>query len=120
MSRWKSRIKFAIPVYIIIIGGSWLLNVLNVVPCVNWVRILGLGVLGVLILVVWGIDNLTFVIGPFLIIASIVSFLRQIGRLEATSETPILTITLGCLVLLIQLLKLPKCGLLDFLRGSEE
>lgn len=115
-----SRIKFAVPIYTIIIGVSWLLNVLKVVPDVNWVWTAGLAALGVLILVVWSINKISVIIGPFLLIASICSLLKQIGRLEAAKEVPILTIALGCLVLLSQLLKYTSNDIMDYTRENDE
>lgn len=108
-----SRIKFAVSIYIITIGIAWLLNVLSVVPEVNWIWTAGLAVLGVLIMYVWGVNKHTFIMSPFLVIASICSLLKQIGKLDAAKEVPILTIVLGCLFLMAQLLKSPDREIID-------
>ena len=85
---------------------GWLLTVHNVLPGVNWVWILGLAVTGVLILVVGGVDKVTFVIGPLLIASTFFSLLRQTGRISIDTEVPSLVIAFGTLMLLAKLLPL--------------
>jgi hypothetical protein len=84
-----------------------LLNVLKVLPGVDWIWTVGLAAAGVLTLAVGRINALTVVIGPFFMVASVCSILRQTGRLEIDREIPILTIVVGCLLLLVQLINLP-------------
>jgi hypothetical protein len=50
---------------------------------------------------------MSVVVGPFLMIGSVCSLLRQLGKLPIDREVPILTIILGILMLLVQLLNLP-------------
>jgi len=99
--------RFLVPVIIIMLGSTWLLNVLGVVPDVDWVLSGGLAGAGVLILAFGGMDKVTMVAGPWLLIASVTSLLRETGRLEFGHEVPILTVLLGALLLLAELLKLP-------------
>lgn len=115
----KTRMQFAFPVYIVIFGVSWLLNVLNVIPEINWFRTLSVGAVGVLILIIWDFNRLTFIIGTSVIIESICSFLIQIGKLKASSEVPILIIVIGCLLLLSQFLKIPSSNILKHINKRE-
>lgn len=112
-----SRKRFVVPIIVILLGVTWLLNVLKIIPGVDWIWTVGLAAVGILTLAVGGINRLTVVIGPFFIVASVCSILRQTGRLEIDREIPILTIVLGCLLLLVQLIKLP---LPDILNSEEE
>jgi hypothetical protein len=96
---------YAIPLLLIVGGTGWLLNVLDVLPEVDWLWTLGLAALGVLTLAVGGIDRVTVALGPLLLVASYCSFLRQTGRLTMAREAPIITIVLGLLLLLGQLLR---------------
>jgi hypothetical protein len=103
----SSRRQFVIPILVILLGVTWLLNVLNIIPGVDWIWTVGLAAVGILTLAAGGINKLTVVTGPFFMVASVCSILRQTGRLELDREVPILTIVLGCLLLLVQLIKLP-------------
>ncbi len=112
-----SRKRFIVPVSVILLGVTWLLNVLKILPGVDWIWTAGLAAVGILTLALGGINKLTAVIGPFLMVASVSSILRQTGRLEIDREVPILTIVLGCLLLLVQLLNIP---LPELLRPEDE
>jgi hypothetical protein len=96
-----------IPLTIIAVGATWLLSVMNILPNIDWVWTIGWGVAGLLTLAFGGINKVTVVAGPFLIACSLASFFRQTGHLPLDREVPILTIVLGCLMLLVQALKLP-------------
>jgi hypothetical protein len=109
--------RFVVPILVILLGGTWLLNVLKIIPGVDWIWTVGLSAVGILTLAVGGINKLTVVIGPFFMVASVCSLLRQTSRLEIDREVPILTIVLGCLLLLVQCLKLP---LPDILKPEED
>lgn len=104
--------RFVVPVLVILLGVTWLLNVLGIIPGVDWMWTVGLAAVGILTLTAGGINKLTVVIGPFFMIASVCSILRQTGRLDIAREIPILTIVLGCLLLLVQWLNLPLPGIL--------
>ena len=98
---------FVVPVLVTVLGVTWLLNVLNVLPRVDWIYTVGLAAVGVLTLLVGGINKLTAVVGPFLMVASICSLLRQLDALPIDREIPILTIVLGILMLIAQVFSLP-------------
>ncbi len=102
----KLEKKYIAPVLIIVVGVGWFLNVQGVNPKIDWIWTSAIAALGVLTLAVGGIDKLTAVIGPFLIISSICSLLRQTGRLPVDKEIPILTIVIGVLLLIAHVLKL--------------
>jgi hypothetical protein len=94
-------------VLIIVAGSGWLMNVLGIIPKVDWIWTFVLAVVGILTMAVGGVDRVTFVIGPFLITSSILSILRQTGGLSIEKETPILIILLGLLSLISCIFKLP-------------
>ncbi|MDH5805607.1 MAG: hypothetical protein OEZ54_10565 [Gemmatimonadota bacterium] len=106
--RSRRRNAVVVPVLIITLGVGWLLTTKAMMPGVDWVWVLGLGVVGFLVLAVGGFDKITIVIGPFLIISSILSILRQTGKLSIDTEIPLLTILIGALMLLSVLTKLPQ------------
>ncbi len=100
----------AISLLIIALGVAWLLNVTKVIPRVDWVWVMGLGVSGILLLAFAQMDRFNFVIGVSLIVSSILSVMRQTGRLVINIEAPVLFITVGILLFLSQLLPLPAPG----------
>ena len=99
--------KVIVPLTIIGIGGGWLLNSLGVFTPVDWIWTIALGLAGLLILVSGKMDKLRFVIGLFLLAASVLSWLRQSGRMRVELEVPILVILLGGLWLTAEIGKLP-------------
>jgi hypothetical protein len=93
---------------IITVGVGWLLSARGIGAGINWVWTLGLGVVGVLTFVLsGGVDKLNVVIGPFLIVSSVLSILRQTGRLPLDTEVPVLVILIGTLLLVAQLRIVP-------------
>jgi hypothetical protein len=95
------------PILVIALGVTWLLNVMNVLPGVDWIWTVALAAAGVITLLFGGINKLTVVVGPFLMVGSVCSLLRQLDKLAIDREVPILTIILGLLMLLVQILDLP-------------
>ncbi len=95
------------PVVLITIGTGWLLTTIGIAPGVDWVWTLGLAIAGLLTLVICGIDKLSVVIGPFLILASCLSLLRQTGRLTTNIEIPILVILAGLLMFVARIPSIP-------------
>ena len=87
----NSRAQLVIPVLIIAVGVGWLLTAQGYAPGVNWIWILGLGVVGILTFVLSkGFDKVSVVLGPFFLLASLLSVLRQTGRLSLDIEMPVL------------------------------
>jgi hypothetical protein len=99
-----------IPILLITLGIGWLLTTLGVVPEIDWVWTLGLAVVGVLTFALGGIDKVTIVVGPFFIMASCLSLLRQTDRLRVDTEVPILVITAGVLLLVARMQGIPAPG----------
>ena len=100
----KTRPRLVIPILIIIVGVGWLLTAKGFAPGINWIWTLALGTIGILTFVVsTGVDKVSIVIGPFFLLASILSILRQTGRLSLEVEVPILVIAIGVLLLIAQL-----------------
>jgi hypothetical protein len=88
---------------IMAVGLGWLLAALGVGPGINWAWILGMGTVGILTFVVsGGVDKASIVLGPFLLVASLTSILRQAGVMSFDVEVPVLVIVFGGLMLLSQ------------------
>jgi hypothetical protein len=99
--------KLIAPILTIFVGITWFLNVLQVIPGIDWVWTVGLAVAGILSIAVGGLNKISVITGPFLVVASICSFLRQNNQLTVDWEIPILVIALGVLMLISQLTNLP-------------
>jgi len=91
--------SMVVALLVIAVGVGWLLSASRVVPGVNWAWVLALGVLGLLTLVLGGIDKLTVVVGPFLVALAVFSLLRQTGRIGVEKEIPSLLVIFGLLLL---------------------
>jgi hypothetical protein len=92
-----------VPILLISLGVGWLLTALGVAPSIDWVFTLSLAAVGLAILAINGIDKVSVVLGPFFIVASGLSLLRQTGRMRTDFEVPILVILLGVLLLIARL-----------------
>jgi len=103
----NSKLSIAAPILIITVGVGWLLTTHKVLPGIDWIWVLGMAVIGILIMVLGGIDKFTAVVGPFLIIATGFSLLRQTGRISENTEVPCLVIVSGVLVLIARFLPVP-------------
>ncbi len=99
MSSGKSLL---LPILLITIGTGWLLTTLGFAPAIDWIWTLGLAVVGVLTFVIGGVDKVTLVVGPFFVMTSLLSVLRQTGRIEFNVEVPILVIVSGILLLMVR------------------
>jgi hypothetical protein len=98
----------ALSLLIVAVGVGWLLTSLGYGPGINWVWIMGLGVAGVLAFVVsGGVDKASVVVGPFFLVSSGLSILRQAGTLKLETEVPLLVITFGVLLFIAQLRVVP-------------
>ncbi len=105
-----NKVTLILPILLITVGTGWLLTVLGIVPGIDWVWTLGLAAVGLLTFAIGGFDKVTIVIAPFFIIASVLSVLRQSGRLSFNVEVPVLVIVAGLLMLAARLpvIPLPK------------
>jgi hypothetical protein len=98
-------------ILIITVGVGWLLTAWGYAPGINWIWTLGLGAIGVLTFILsGGIDKLSIIVGPFFLVGSILSVLRQTEQLKIDIELPILVILIGLLIFIAQLsiIPLPK------------
>lgn len=109
----QRKTGIVVSIITIAMGVAWLLNTLHFLPGVDWVWTGALGVCGLLVIAAGGLNKLTFVVGPFLIVGSILSILRQTGRLRVDIEVPVLFIVFGILLLLAHLLPLRPPGFLQ-------
>lgn len=112
--------RFAIPITVLVVGVAWLLTARGVLPSVSWAWTLGLALAGLFTFVYLGFNKLTFVVGPFLLISSVFSLIRQTGGLTVNTEIPLLVILLGLLMFAAQVLRLPKPSWLLEEEASEE
>jgi len=96
-----------IPFLLIAVGVGWLLSALGIAPSIDWVWTLGLATIGILAFLLSGIDKFTVVVGPLFLFASLLSVLRQTGKLDFNVEIPILVIWTGLLFLLARLKSIP-------------
>jgi hypothetical protein len=103
----QNRVPVIFPILVIVVGVGWLLTAQGIAPGINWVWTLGLGVIGLLAILVSGIDKVSVVLGPFFILASILSVARQQGYLKLDTEVPILVISIGVLLLIARLPAIP-------------
>lgn len=97
------RVVLVFPILLITIGIGWLLSVRGVLPGVDWVWIMLLGVTGALVLLLGGMKRTSLFVGLFLIVCSGAALMRQTGRLDINTEVPGLTIAAGVLLLLVRL-----------------
>ncbi|WP_345326963.1 hypothetical protein [Novipirellula rosea] len=96
-----------LPLVLIVVGVGWLLSSLGLAPDINWIWTLGLAAAGLLPMVMHGIDKVTVAIGPFFLVASLLSVLRQSGRLHVDHEMPMLVILAGVLLLVARSSMIP-------------
>ncbi|MCP3903527.1 MAG: hypothetical protein GY715_07805 [Planctomycetes bacterium] len=103
----KRKSSVVVPAIMIAVGTGWLLTNHDVIPGVNWIWVLGLAIAGILTLAIGGLDKATVVVGPFLIICTVLSILRQTQRISVDTEVPALVIVAGALMLVAHMLPLP-------------
>lgn len=104
----RAKAPMALAVLMITVGVGWLLSVQGIGPGIDWIWTLGLAVLGFGVFIAsGGIDKMSVVVGPFFLVASILSVLRQTDKLSVNTETPILVILVGVLLLVAQLQFIP-------------
>ena len=92
-----------VPALLITVGSGWLLSALGIVPDIDWVWTLALAMIGSLTLALGGLNKVSVVLGPFFLLASGCSVLRQTGHLRLNVEVPSLVIFVGILMLVARL-----------------
>ncbi|MEX2114580.1 MAG: hypothetical protein WD845_15405 [Pirellulales bacterium] len=108
------------PILMITVGAGWLLTTLGIEPEIDWIWTLTLAVAGVMTFAVGGLDKVTMVVGPFFIVASCLSVLRQTDRLQPNVEVPVIVIVAGLLLLIARSPAVPMPSwILDDAQGSK-
>ena len=102
----SSKAPVVVSILIMVAGFGWLLNSFHWLEEVDWVWTLGIAALGAVVLGT-GINKVSVIVGPFLILGAACAFLRQTGRLAVEHEVPILVIVFGALLLLAYVLPVP-------------
>jgi hypothetical protein len=102
------RAWLAIALIIMVLGLAWLLDELALFPQIHWLWTLGLVASGLLILILLGLDRVTWVLSGFFLIGAAFSLLRQLNYLPLRYEWPILLITFGLLMFLAVILPLKR------------
>ena len=104
-----SKSAIAISLLIIALGIGWLLNKLQVFGGgqIDWIWVSALGISGLLLLTLAKLDRFNFVVGTSLILCSILAVLRYLKVVEIDIEAPILFTSVGILLLLAHILRLP-------------
>ncbi|MEZ6059680.1 MAG: hypothetical protein R3C19_04895 [Planctomycetaceae bacterium] len=110
----------AVPLLLIVTGTGWLLSVLGIAPEIDWVWTLALALIGVMTFVSVGFDKGTLVIGGFFLVTSILSVLRQTGRITFNAEVPVLLISVGVLMLIARHPAIPRPGWIVESRKDEQ
>ena len=105
MSMARGPVLF--PILLIALGTGWLLTTLKVVPGVDWIWILMLAVVGLLPILLGGLDRFSVPIAAFMAVCTGASLLRQTGRMAVNTEVPVLVIAAGVILLASRLLPLP-------------
>lgn len=103
-----NRSSLVLATGLITVGTGSLLSSLGLMPQINWIWTLGLALTGGLTLALLGRDKVTVVAGPFFILTSALSVLRQVGHLSFDVEVPVLVLASGVLVLLSRLQSIPN------------
>jgi hypothetical protein len=106
----NDRRTLVLPILLIMIGTGWLLSTLGIAPDINWVWTLGLGAAGAWVFALYGFDKVTLVVGGFFVVASLLSVLRQTGRISIDVEIPILVIVAGLLLMACRHPRVPAPG----------
>ena len=84
-----------------------MLTVWNVDPRIHWIPVLGMPVLGILALLLSGLDKVTAVVTPLLMVATVFAVLRQTGVVGVEVMLPCLLMVTGFLMLVSHLAPIP-------------
>ena len=106
--------KAIVPLLIIATGIGWMLTTNDIMPGVNWAWVLVMGFAGILSML-GGLTKLTVVLGPMLMIGSVVMVMMQTKRLKIEMGLPVLVVAFGLLMLIARFSSLP-----DGLKGEDD
>jgi hypothetical protein len=111
----------ALSILIIAVGVGWLLTAQGFGAGVDWLWTILLGTVGVLTFVLsGGVDKVSVVIGPFFLVTSVLSILRQRQMISVDVEIPIMVILIGVLLFFAQMGFVPAPGWLTPLTVEPE
>ena len=85
----NDRRTLLVPILLITVGTGWLLTTVGIAPDINWVWTLGIAICGVATFIACGFDKFSFVVGSFFLVTSLLSVLRQSGKLEFEKIYPL-------------------------------
>jgi hypothetical protein len=95
-------------IFVTAFGFAWLISALGIIPQVNWIWTIGLGVVGLSTIAYQGINKLSVIVGPGFVAASLFSILRQMEYVTIEIEVPMLVILAGILMIIAHLQSIPK------------
>ena len=98
--------KAFLPILIIATGCGWLLSSKNFVPGVDWAWVLLMASLGIIVLMN-KLNKMTIVLGPMLLISSVLFVMLQTKNIAIDMLFPVLVISFGTLMLIARTSKLP-------------
>ena len=98
--------KVAVPLLIMATGAGWLLSSNGVMAGVDWAWVLFLGMAGIIYLIN-GLTKVSIVVGPLLLLGSVLVVLMQTDRINVETIVPVMVITLGALLLVSRISSLP-------------
>ena len=90
--------KAFLPLIIIATGIGWMLTTNGIMEGVNWAIVLVLAVCGILSMIN-GFTKVSVVLGPMLLIGSVVLVMLQTKRIKIEMGFPVLVISFGVLML---------------------
>ena len=99
MAGTNNNSTLVVPILMIAVGVGWLLSTLQIIPEINWLWTAGLAAAGLMPFALGGLDKVNIVVGPWFLSASVLSVLRQSGKLSFDVEVPILVIIGGLLMI---------------------
>lgn len=96
---------------IIVIGLCGLLENLDFLPGVDWFLVGGLATAGKLLFYLSGLNKVSFVLGLFLVVASLLTIFHQLDLLPSHILLPLLLMVFGGLLLgaFVLRLRMPDC-----------
>jgi hypothetical protein len=103
----QDRSSLVLGILLVGLGGGWLLSNMGFIPPVDWAWSIGLAVVGVITVALFGFDKVSLVVGGFFILASVLSVLRQVEVIGVDVEVPILVLSAGVLLLLARIKAIP-------------
>lgn len=104
MNTFKTGVVCA--VLIIAVGVCGLLNNIEFLSGVDWFWVGGLAAAGLLLFYISGLNKVTFVLSPFLLLSGFLSIFHQLGMMPNSILLPLLLIAFGFLLLGAFLLRL--------------